>query len=265
MKREEIYFDLENTEYAKSLNELSQEQLLAVFRIFRSSVSLARKTEQLVGVVCNTQPHQHLYIVEDDYEAVVGFLFDNENLLTTNQLPVISNGWFSKLYGPGEKMQSSNFGEFMMADSFCTNYLKTQDITWLHKMIACLYRPKKKNYNPKAEDFDGDIREKFNSNNLESRLKVIAKLKLDAKDLILNYFVGCKNQFAKSYTELFVREESGGAKGEESSWFLTLRRHADDITKFSQVMEANADLILFDMNQKQIDAKKLQEHYDSLK
>jgi len=258
--KQELYFDLHKFQYAKSWNDLSKEQLLAIIRVLHSAKDPALKVEQLAGIICNVQPHQHLYIIFEDARTITQFLLDPQASLTANRIPDIRTGILKRLYGPADRLGNSTFGEFMMADSFCANYISTQKEEWLHKLIACLYRPKKRKYNPASETFDGDIREKFNPNNLQSRLKQIEKLDFELKQAILTYFIGCKNAFAQTYAHLFMPASTG--KPSSSPWLEALSSYAKGVGNFNEVLDSNAGLVLFDLNKAIKEGKKMQEMFE---
>lgn len=262
--KQELYFDIHKFQYAKNWNELSKDQLLACIRIIHSAKDPVTKVEQLSGILCNIQPHQHLIIVLDDADEITKFLFDPQSQLTINRFPYFRLGILSKLYGPSDRLNNSSFGEFMMADSFCMNYIESQNPEWLHKLIACLYRPKKRKYNPASINFDGDIREKFNSNNLDSRLKQISKLDTEVKHAILAFFLGCKNAYATTYKHLFTQGSSKG-KSSQSPWLEALSSYAKGVGNFNEVLDSNAGLVLFDLDKAIKEGKKMQEAFEKVK
>lgn len=263
---EEIYFDIENSIYAKTWNELSQEQVLAVMRILHSQTVLGWKIIHLVNILCEIGKNEKLIIVEKDAIEITKFLLDGKVELTQNPLPKIGTGWFSTLYGPSAKLNTSSFGEFIMADSFCQNYISEEDPNkkeeWLCKMIACLYRPKKKKHNPASPNYDGDIRERFNSYNLGSRLPQIKRLDFEIKQTILAFFISCKNYFAQIYTDIFTKGESTGEGG---NWFTTLHHYTEKVTDYDPYTETRVSLALFDLNEGQKTAKKNKAEMEKLR
>lgn len=258
--REEIYFDIEATPHAKEWNALSADQLLACMRIISSGRDQLRKVELLSAVLCYIQPHQALFISIEDADSICSFLLEQESKLTINRFPSIRSGILKKLYGPSDAMGNSSFGEFIMADSYCMNYIRSEKVEWLDKLIACLYRPRKRKYNPSDVNFDGDVREKFNNNNLPSRLKQISRLDSELKHAILAYFIGCKNQFASTYRHLFTRGEGGNGS---SPWLDTLSSYSKGVQHFDDVLDSNAGIVLFDLDKNVKDSKELEKKLKS--
>ena len=250
---QEVFFDRATTPHVQSWNELSAHQLLECMHVIYAKESTLRKLERLSAILCEIQPNQHLYISLEDAEAICAFLLVQDVSLTVNRFPMIQVSRWKKLYGPAEAMSNSSFGEFIMADSYCMNYIQTGKVEWLDKLIACLYRPKKANYDPSDVAFDGDIREGFNNNNLSSRLEDIGSLKLELKHALLTFFISSKNHFAATYTHLFVR----GGKGNSSPWLDTLSAYANGVGNFEKVLTSNVGIVLYDLNRKVEKNKKL--------
>jgi hypothetical protein len=263
---EEIYFDIEKSTYAKTWNELSERQVLQVIHILHSKKVLGWKIVHLANTICKIGKREELNIVEKDLIKITTFLLDGKVELTQNPLPKLKTGFWSALYGPTDKLNTSTFGEFIMADSFCQNHIEEEDLIkkeeWLCKMIACLFRPKKKNHNPASSTYDGDIRERFNSWNLDSRLPKVRRLDFETKQAILAYFISCKNYFAEVYTDIFTKGESSGEGG---NWFTTLHHISDKVTDYEPITETRVALALFDLNEKQKTAKKNKAEMEKLK
>jgi hypothetical protein len=113
-------------------------------------------------------------------ETLCGFLFrenDQGKLEVSyetifNHFPVIMAGPV-KLHGPGHLLADLSFGEFRAALEEMNEYFETREGECLHRFLACLYRPERKNYPAliQSEDFDGHRREPFN----RARISINAK------------------------------------------------------------------------------------------
>lgn len=92
------------------------------------------------------------------------------------------------LAAPSEDLGNLCFGEWCFAFQFFTYYKLTNDLTWIDKLIACIYRPAGPDQYEDSPEFTGDIREVFNENLIESRAKRIASIPEHFRLSILAWF-----------------------------------------------------------------------------
>lgn len=127
-----------------------------------------------------------------------------DNLLPSFRLPVLKTKCFKKLYGPAANFNNLVMGEFICTETLFLAWHKTKDHKFLDLLVAILYRPKRKGYNPNSPDFKGDVREDFNPNLFEGRAdKWIKHVPAHFKMAVLYYYVGCRAALMEQYPEAF--------------------------------------------------------------
>lgn len=238
----------------KTWNELSAEQILAVAEIFTSSYDHTHKMKLLCAVLHQLKPKQQLVIDWEDARAISQFLLD-DIALTENRFPQ-----FGKWYGPADRLKNLTFAEFISADTACMKYIEAQEPKHLDKLVAILYRAKKKGVKRNAPDFNGDVREAFNSHTVELRMKQMRKLSAAQKMAVLFFFVGCKSHFAKQFPYVFKK---GGDGKSGSTWLHAIHQFTDNITQYETVLDLKANMVLFDLNESQKDAIALRQKLDA--
>lgn len=107
--------------------------------------------------------------------------FEDENGLKTikqyyihNPVPTFKPLW-KTLYGPSDSFMNMTFGEYTDALRLFHDFHATGDMEILKLLTALFYRPKKSLLfiKKRLENYNGDVREPYNSNNLEARAKTL--------------------------------------------------------------------------------------------
>lgn len=115
------------------------------------------------------------------------------------KLPKIKtkNGWF---YGPSDALFNTVYGEYLQLMTYFNAFSKDGDIKDLDAMIATIYRPKKRDFETQKlqPDFDGDIRQKFNSNLTESYVDELSNVSYEIKYAIYLYVASSQHFIANS-------------------------------------------------------------------
>jgi hypothetical protein len=114
----------------------------------------------------------------------------------------------SRWYGPSDALANITFKEFIHTETNYFKYCETNNLQYLDKLIATLYRPKK-HFNFLARYFNtynADPRARFNDNLLTSRAKKIDTLDNNIKLAILYFYQGCRKFIINYFPEIF----SGG-------------------------------------------------------
>lgn len=109
-------------------------------------------------------------------------------------------GTFVQLYGPSAGLSNATFWEYVKAEKYFFNYVKTKDLDWLNKLVATLYRPKRKGYDRFTHD---DIRIPLQDHALAYHIKIVEKTDLETKLAILKWFDSCRNALAKNFPMIF--------------------------------------------------------------
>ena len=132
--------------------------------------------------------------------------------LTKNLFP----SWKGFL-GPSELLAKTTVNEYARADTHLRNFLRKNKAEDLDYLVACLYRPAKKNYKKlkKSQEYKGDFRQDYNPDALPTLVKRVSKFPLQLKFATLIFFLGCKNKFVTLFKDIFPKTVE---KGKEPSW-----------------------------------------------
>jgi len=113
-------------------------------------------------------------------ELIDNFFEDDNGLKTIKQyyihnpIPTFKPLW-KTYYGPSDSFMNMNFGEYTDALRLFHDFHATGDMEILKLLTALFYRPKKSFLfiKKRLENYNGDVREPYNSNKLEARAKTL--------------------------------------------------------------------------------------------
>jgi hypothetical protein len=218
-------------------NELTREQLLTLARIVREEMELEELKLRMLFLFTGTKVIRCPSVLVNETER---FLIRNKKLkalvsahdlafittpflkffvekpnnqwllgstLTRQLLPIIKIGR-QALHGPADGLSNITFREFIFTETFLNE--NAHD-----KLIAVLYRPAGKS-KPGSLDYNGDIRERFNDNIIDDRVKVISRMPVHFKKAIMWYYEGCKQHIAALFPNVFT--EGTGEKSTKSTF-----------------------------------------------
>lgn len=142
--------------------------------------------------------------------------------ITRQLLPIVEVGKV-KLHGPADGLSNITFREFIFAETALNQLIAANDTTQLNQLIGILYRPFGK-IKQGTLAYTGDVREKFNDNNMDEQAKLIASMPKELKRAILWYYKGCKQHLSTLFPLVF----SEGSATSKSTFevFMTI---VDDI------------------------------------
>jgi hypothetical protein len=191
------------------------------------------------------------------------FLLDDNTLteqkLGSVQLPAWRDPLRRTFYGPREHFRNLSFAEFIFADSYFVRYSQDRtQVALLDKLVAVLYRPQRRHYDPNAPDFGGDRREDFNEHLLEKRVSMLSALPRDEKLAIYTWYAGCRQALEYTYPDVFTsaHQEQARAKG----WDYVLRElSGSTFGTLTETSRQNARLVLAKMQDDQQAAERLRE------
>ena len=207
-----------------------------------SSSSKKKNKEKLIAV--NALPN------DDQWQLaqLTNFIF-KENKLTKCPLPSVivgdgggkfvgenTNKGRRTYYAPEDELGNITGFEWAFADKCYLDYHNTNDEKYLNLLVATLYRPK-------AEDAEktGELRVKFNHRLIETYEKDLKLLKYAEKQLILLWFMGCRNYIVKQNKMIF--SEKNTANAGEKGWIHVIMELSGN--KFGNVTETGeTDLFL---------------------
>jgi hypothetical protein len=119
----------------------------------------------------------NIYLISE----LIDDFFEEENGLKTikqyyihNPVPTFKPLW-KTLYGPSDSFMNMTFGEYTDALRLFHDFHATGDMEILKLLTVLFYRPKKSFLfiKKRLENYNGDVREPYNSHNLEARAKTL--------------------------------------------------------------------------------------------
>ncbi|GAB2993879.1 hypothetical protein GCM10027284_08820 [Cyclobacterium sediminis] len=178
-------------------------------------------------------------------EQLCGFMFkENEQGQTEinydtiyNHFPFLLSGKV-KLHGPMHLFADLTFGEFRAAIEEMKEFFQSKENSDLNRMMACLYRPERSDYDKvkKRDDFDGSIREPFNRARIGINADYFKQVSHVVKTAILLWFTYMVDYIQKedlvlggeevNFSGIFQGGESEGRRPAGSGWITVLHQVA---------------------------------------
>lgn len=187
--------------YLASLFLKEEDEMPVYDKQVRTFSLLAEKAWPAIERLVPEELYELLKLVDWVYEK-----FD----LVKNMQPVI--GIDGDIYqGPADDLANLRWGEWVFADTNFVQYARTKEVGYLDNLIATIYRPAGigAEFDPGSTNYRGDNREKFNGNNLASRLQVISKLPFIEKQGIYLFFMSCRWQLILAHPHVFPQPKPG--------------------------------------------------------
>lgn len=128
-----------------------------------------------------------------------------------------------KWYGPANSLNNCIYEEYIRTLVFASEFSENKSIDSLNKLVACLYRPAKR-----EEDNSGDTRIPFNDFIVEQEAKKLAKVPEAIKYAILLQFNGALWNLARLYKEAFT---PGTGKASAKNVFMQQMDLIDSLAK----------------------------------
>lgn len=141
----------------------------------------------------------------DDLAKTLFFLVEKSDLIK-QLIPEFKLSGIT-YYGPTDALSNLKWWEFLKASDAFTKASKTKALEDRNKFIAILYRPAKANLDKQDPKFDGDPRELFNENHIQSRAEAFAKLPEHIRIGIEIYFKGSFEVLKKRFPDAFEKSE----------------------------------------------------------
>lgn len=187
---------------------------------------------------------------------LTNFIFE-ANTLINCPLPAIGARFRNKfgmtkcLYAPADGMVDIKAMEFHFADKYYLRYVDTKEISELETLICILYRPRIKGKEVRVP-FDKDVAEKY--------MKRIKKLSYAEKQLILLWYIGCRNFIVKKYPTVFTATADASA-GTANAGFIPviLEIAGNKFGTFDETGAMDLHLILMELERMIAGAEKRNE------
>jgi hypothetical protein len=198
--------------------EISRKQLKGIVKLFFFQELTADQRKLKVYMLFYKLSNFRLHLFEPDqmHQLLKKISFIFEEPLNKQLLPKVKVGWHT-FYGPGDNLNGYRGEEFQKADTYFMLFNESNNLGYLNKMIAVLYRKKGKH------DESGDIRLPYTDYAYKQSLPIISKLPDWQKFAILMYYQGCRQEWESIHPQLFDRSEAP-EEGQQSFWHIILLR-----------------------------------------
>ena len=198
-----IYFLELVLQYTSGLITIAQFKVLLIKKLLNIRYDLhyarlsAKDKEEIAGniIILSELCDSFFEEIQKDGKPVKSFKLS----FVKNFIPSICG----KYFGPADALQDATFCEYRLAHSYLVSYIHSHDEHELDKLIAVLYRPRKRFLwlRKKLNSFDGQEREsitsKTNPRLLEKRAQRIARLPKAVRYGIFLYFSGSEEYLVK--------------------------------------------------------------------
>jgi len=167
-------------------------------------------------------------------------------------------------YGPDDALTNVLFKEFIRCETYFSKFLKDNNPFHADCLIATLYRPQKKDYNPEDTAFDGDRREIVNDFLIEKRAAKFAPMDPVTRQAILFFYEGCKFFLTEKYPHVFDSGESSGGKRQdtfENYMRLVTMLAKNDATQTNAWLDTNLHAVMLAMDNARIEQEELEKLY----
>lgn len=196
----------------ENFNELSGKQLIAIAGIKSSGSNAVVARLKVLRILLN-MPFVRFVFLSSQAKAgmfpFVEWVFE-KNDLTAQVLPQ-----YKGFYGPKSLFDNITLGEFHFSELYYSGLVngetEEERMEAMDKLVAVLYRLPKKEYNTRL-DTDGDIRMKFNANELEYYSTIIKRWPFKVKLAIVFFYDGNRQHMVKLYDKVF--QGKGGGNGD---------------------------------------------------
>jgi hypothetical protein len=168
-------------------------------------------------------------------ERMLDFLFLPN--YTINKLTTIFA--HTNLYAPINDFFQLSFEEFKFADDYFNQFTKKKNSADLDMLCAILYRPRKSHAAIAAENYNGDMREAFNKNKVESRLPAIKDIALWKKLSVYLWFSHCRKNLTRNYPKVFTKKESDS----KLNWLQAAMSMAGGVINLDKILDMNVYLV----------------------
>lgn len=202
-------------------------------------------------MILNLSNRQFHSLSAEDVESmrvIADFIFGECNI---NKVPFASiRAGFTKYYSPMVGLGGSTMMEMIFADTNFINWSKSKSDEDLYSLMAVLYRPKRKNlqaWQNDPEKWNGDIREAFNENSIESRAAYFQRKIKKVDALAVAYFYwGFRNVHLLRYKAVFPQDVQTSIK--KKGWLDTVLQYSGDkFGDFKSTSETDWALVLLEI------------------
>lgn len=203
-------------------NQLSKRQLQRIAKVQLSDISILQARVLILKILLwknnaffkrlpDAGIADLLLLTEPFFEKTEKGNYSYSPPKNTKQLiPSIRLGWFKKLYGPGDMLNNVSVMEWGRAEKFYLRFHKSHKPEDLNNLVAVLYRPIDTFKKTTDENYNGDLRQKYNDFTHFNRVQQIERIDMATRHAIFMYYTACRNAIftAKGFAEVFDGQET---------------------------------------------------------
>lgn len=117
---------------------------------------------------------------------------------------------------PSNSLGNICFGEWCFAYEFYSAFHRYNDKIFLHKLIATLYRQPLTGITENSENYNGDLRQPFNENQIEIVAKGVSSIQENIQHTILTWFTSAILDVMEKRPHVFPKPPCHSEQSEES-------------------------------------------------
>ena len=239
--------------YPTQWEDLNQEQFILLVKLLNKGYMTERDRILFVNCVLGLIRFP-LYDFPEELTDLNRFIFDLDEPFNRFFIQsIVVDG--KAMFGPNDGFYNMRGAEWAFADTFYSQWCKSKDDATCNNVLACLYRPRIKNFDPGSVEYKGDCREEFNDALIDFRSEIMSSVKPEIKEAIMFNYKVMRRWIELKYPHVFPQDKSKlnivVGRGEHKGWSKFLRNMCNgDLTKLENV----SMLYIHDMLQEADDA-----------
>lgn len=247
-------------------DELSRDQLIAIAALSQEQITGPNIAKLFFLILTQSLTWwkrmrlQWFCFFQATTEELADFLFLTRSFTEfpdfTRQIIEKIEGDSVLLYAPRSKFSNLTLWEYILSEKYFLAYLRSRDITQLDLLVAVLYRPARKDYDPDTHD---DIRVPLIDSAVPARAGRLVKIPLSLKLAILMWYDGCRQYTVRSFPEIFPKPKSGTdsgsladklaiAKPSGDNWIDLISQLSTTMMDFERIGRTNLSIAFTDIS-----------------
>jgi hypothetical protein len=252
-------------------DELSRQQLVKIAALSGANLSAVNTSKIFFLILTLSLPWwqrlrlQFFFFLQSSIEEKGDFLLLTQSFVDFPQFSAqkvlnIGVGFVPKrktLHAPLSKLANATLWEYILSEKYFLEYMKDRKEESLNKLIAVLYRPARKTYNP---DEDEDIRVPLIDSTVQGRATQIARLPLPLRHAILMWYDGCRALIIQSFPLIFPKPKTdqntpggtmqfAGPKN-NGGWIDLISQLSTTMSDFKKIGDTNLSIALTDISKR---------------
>lgn len=235
---------------ADAWNDLEKKQLFSLMKVLHSEdINPVQLQLRIWKIISSLKWYQFFSL---PHHFILNTLHLTDFVFKKNRLTSLPFHRFKKKAAPAANFDNLKMKEFVFSEQYHKLFNETEDINYLNKLIAVLFRPENKTH--RSGD---DRREALNENEIPMRAKEIAQWPKAVKWTILTWYSACKKALVEENKEVFSGAGSEGGS-DESSMLSIMRTIAKDGTygDFDKVEDLYVKTMMLELRERVKEGKE---------